>query len=172
MRFTPSRFIALVVGLTLAACAPAEEEAALIDEAAQATNLEADRAALFALVDDWDAALNAGNISAVMQVFGDDPVSLPPNAPVAEGQEAVQAYWSAFLAEGSVDSKNTAVDVWVSGDVGVMRGTFTSTIAPAEGEPMQEEGKWVAIVQRQADGSWKTVANIWNSDLPLPGTDG
>ncbi|MFQ5680197.1 MAG: YybH family protein [Gemmatimonadota bacterium] len=171
MCISPPRFTALFAALILVACAPAGEEAATADEGAQVTNAEADRSALFALADVWDAALNGGDIGAVMQVYGDDPVALPPNAPVVEGVEGVQAYWSDFLAQGSVDSRNTPVDAWVSGDLAVMRGTFVSTITPAEGEPLEEEGKWMALFQRQADGSWKAVANIWNSDLPLPGTD-
>jgi hypothetical protein len=47
------------------------------------------------------------------------------------------------------------VEVAGSGDLAVGRGTFSFT-APVEGapEPMQERGKWMAIWQKQADGSW------------------
>jgi ketosteroid isomerase-like protein len=34
-------------------------------------------------------------------------------------------------------------------------------------EPFQESGKYVVILQKQPDGSWLVVVDIWNSDLPL-----
>jgi ketosteroid isomerase-like protein len=53
----------------------------------------------------------------------------------------------------------------VSGDVAVIWGTYTTN--PAEGEEgITAAGKWVALVEREADGSWKVVRNIWNTDSP------
>ena len=55
------------------------------------------------------------------------------------------------------------------GDLAYVRGTYAMTIMP-EGapEPIREIGKYVVILQKQPDGSWLVVVDIWNSDLPLP----
>ena len=37
----------------------------------------------------------------------------------------------------------------------------------ASGKPMKDHGKYVEIFKKQADGTWKVVADIWNSDLPV-----
>jgi len=36
------------------------------------------------------------------------------------------------------------------------------------GPPVTDRGKLVEVWKKQADGKWKTVADIFNSDLPLP----
>jgi ketosteroid isomerase-like protein len=36
------------------------------------------------------------------------------------------------------------------------------------GKPVTDRGKYVTIWKKQADGSWKVIADIFNSDLPMP----
>ena len=53
------------------------------------------------------------------------------------------------------------------GDFAFVRGDFSATLTPkAGGEPTLDTGKWMGLWQRQADGSWKIAADIFNSDLP------
>jgi ketosteroid isomerase-like protein len=35
-------------------------------------------------------------------------------------------------------------------------------------ESMQDIGKYMAILEKQADGSWKYTHFIWNTDIPQP----
>ncbi len=60
-------------------------------------------------------------------------------------------------------------DVRVFGDWAFMRGVYTVKRTPKTGgEPIQFPGKWMAFKQRQLDGSWKIVSDIFNSDSPIP----
>ena len=62
-------------------------------------------------------------------------------------------------------------EIVVAADWAFTRGTYSSTFTPrAGGEPVQENGKSLWILERQADGSWKYARAIWNSDNPPPGT--
>jgi ketosteroid isomerase-like protein len=38
----------------------------------------------------------------------------------------------------------------------------------AAGNPVTVRGKWVGVWKKQADGQWKLVADIGNSDGPAP----
>jgi len=39
-----------------------------------------------------------------------------------------------------------------------------------KGKTTTDGGKYLSVWKKQADGSWKTEANSWNSDKALPGT--
>ena len=55
------------------------------------------------------------------------------------------------------------------GDFGFTWGRFVFT-APGEAGAVEEHGKYVSIWRREADGSWKFVADIGNAS-PAPGDD-
>ena len=57
-------------------------------------------------------------------------------------------------------------DLIVSGDYAIETGTYRMTVQPKQGKSMEDVGKFVSIWQKQADGSWKMIRDIFNSDLP------
>jgi ketosteroid isomerase-like protein len=59
------------------------------------------------------------------------------------------------------------VDVSSSGDMGYSMGSYTLTMKDAQGNPVTDHGKYTEVWKKQADGKWKTVADMWNSDLPV-----
>ena len=46
--------------------------------------------------------------------------------------------------------------------------TFERQFQNPKGELVQDRGKAILICKKQPDGSWKGVADIFNSDLPAP----
>jgi ketosteroid isomerase-like protein len=65
----------------------------------------------------------------------------------------------------------TQPDVAQSGDLGYTQGTLSYTMTdPKTGKPINDQGKWLTIRKKQADGSWKIVQDAWNSDVPSPST--
>ncbi len=58
------------------------------------------------------------------------------------------------------------MEVANSGDLAYVSGTFEETATDASGRPVKDHGKYVEVFKKQADGTWKVVADIWNSDLP------
>ena len=174
-----------VVGLAmLAACAPpgpTEEQ-----KAEMATQ---DKAAVDSLRDKAVAAENAGDAAAVAALWTDNGVYMPAHAPAAEGKAAIQAAYQAQYDQFTVQLTVTSHEVEVAGPWAFNRGAYSSTMTPkappeapakgkakakkqAEPQPIQDKGKWLVIMQRQQDGSWKIARLIFNSDLPLPGMGG
>lgn len=158
-------YLLATASLAVLACAqPADQDGeAAHDTAAQADQADA-RAALEQLAPSFDAAMAAGDLDALMATYASDPVALPPGGEAARGRQAVRQLWQGFMAQGETRTENRVVESWVSGDLGGAWGTYTLTITPQEGEPIEDAGKFMFIARRQADGSWKSAVNIWNSN--------
>ena len=62
--------------------------------------------------------------------------------------------------------KTTNVGISSAGDLAYSAGTSEDTINDSEGNPVTERGKWVVVLKKQPDGTWKVVIDIWNSDGP------
>ena len=59
-------------------------------------------------------------------------------------------------------------DVQVLGSQAVAPGSFSLDLKPkAGGEQVQRTGKFMNVLRKQADGSWKYAQAIFNFDRPL-----
>lgn len=105
----------------------------------------------------------------VSSFYAEDAVLLPPNSPAIAGQGAIREWFAGALAGGLRLALNTT-RVEASGDIAYGIGCFEMTIGP-EGDTKADSGKYVIIYRRQADGSWKAVVDIFNSNLPLAGSN-
>jgi ketosteroid isomerase-like protein len=56
------------------------------------------------------------------------------------------------------------VEVARSGDLAVDYGTFAMIMNDKKGKPMTETEKSVTTWKKQADGKWKVIADIWNTN--------
>jgi ketosteroid isomerase-like protein len=119
----------------------------------------------------WEGWTAAGQADSFPTVFTAQGMELPPHAPAAVGPAAIQAVHAQQAALGQWTLHLTVDDVTANGPLAVARGTYVTALTPGPnapaGIPAADTGKWVGQYQ-QADGNWKTVALIWNSDLPLP----
>jgi uncharacterized protein (TIGR02246 family) len=128
----------------------------------------ADEAALRKLDDEWSKAAGAKDLEKTASFYTDDALVMPPNSPVLQGKEAARGMWKAMFAVPGFGGgwKATRVEVAQSGDLGWTTGPYEITETDASGKPMTDKGKYLAVWKKQADGSWKCVADIFNTDLP------
>jgi ketosteroid isomerase-like protein len=102
----------------------------------------------------------------------ENAVRMPPNrTPIAGKEEIGKALQANYDAYASIKMESTPDDVLSSGNLAVARGRYTWSATPkASGlGVINDQGKWVAAFQRQSDGAWKSVFDIWNSDKPATG---
>jgi len=94
---------------------------------------------------------------------------MPPNAPSAKTRETIRSAWKEMLTTpgAAISWKATKVEVAKSGDLACVSGTYEETMADANGKSVKDHGKYVEVWEKQANGTWKVVADIWNSDLPV-----
>lgn len=143
------------VTLALAACYPAAEAPALSDE---------DTAAIQSLLDNYVANVQAQDWTTLLSYYVDGAVRMPPDAPMQANDAEMMAWLEALPPVTSFSLTPHVIDG--RGDLAYARGAYTLDLAPPDAPPVQTVGKWHAIYERQADGSWLCVSDIWNSDVP------
>ena len=146
-----------VLVLALAACQPAAP-AALSDADRSAIEAQEQNFAGLALRHALDTLVNA--------YYTDDAIVLGPNAPPATGHAAILAFLSGFppfttFQLQTVEINGAGGDAWV-------RGTYKMVMAPPGAAPIPDNGKYLEIWKKQADGNWKVTRDMFNSDVPLP----
>ncbi len=148
--------LAALLALAVSGCAPQ-------------VDVEADKAAIRDLSDvQWLNAAQAKDVDTVLSFWADDGSVFPPNAPIVTGKEAIRARQSeAYSRPGfAISWQTTKVEVSRSGDLAYSHGTAEVTVNDPEGNPVTNKEKWVTVWEKQPDGTWKIVADIWNSDGP------
>ncbi|HEX9200882.1 MAG TPA: SgcJ/EcaC family oxidoreductase [Acidobacteriaceae bacterium] len=116
-------------------------------------------------VQDW-ASKDAAKI---MAHYADDAVLMVPGGPATSGKDAIQKSLAGMLADPALSLKfqSSRVDVASSGDLGYSQGSYTLTVTdPKTKKPINDRGSYVTTYRKQADGSWKAVADIATSEVP------
>lgn len=117
---------------------------------------------------EWLAAVKTKDFDRALTFWSDDAIVLAPNAPAIVGREAIRKYVSGASAIPGF-SINWATDkIWISasGDLAYSSGTSQITVTTPEGKAVTEHNKGLVVWKKQADGSWKCVADIWNAETP------
>jgi len=135
-----------------------------------AVDVEADITAIKGMLDQFDALLNAGEPEKLVSLnYAENAVRMPADEAMLRGKAAILAWFKEKDELYTHQLDNVVEDVKVDGDLAFMRGVNTGSLIPKDGgEPIPAIGKWVAVYKRQADGSWKVIADIYNRDNPLP----
>jgi ketosteroid isomerase-like protein len=136
-------------------------------EQAPAPLTDADRDTMRAVVAGFDSKVLAADWPAVVAVYSEDGILMPPNGPAVQGRAAMQTFFSAFPKLTAF--KQTIVEAEGTADLAYVRGTYEMTMQlPGSTTPVTDTGKVIGVWRKQADGSWTVVRVAWNSDLPLP----
>ena len=124
-------------------------------------------AAIAAIADAYVKASLAGDVKAIVALYTDDAVEMPPNEPPVKGRAAIEQYYQKQFGSAKMASFTlTHLDTRASGDTGYDVGTYQQAITPSgSGSPVNDSGKYVVILKRTA-GAWKVAYAIYNSDLP------
>ena len=102
--------------------------------------------------------------------FTEDGSGLYPGGPTLNGKAAIRAAMAPFMADPnfSLSFQSTRAMASKGGDMVYSQGTYTMTITdPKTKKPMTDKGKYLTVYLKQADGSWKAVADTFNSDSPM-----
>lgn len=107
--------IATLISLALlvVACQPAAEAAKRAEDLAAIKQIPAD----------WQAAVHAGDAAAIADLFADDAIVMPSNAPAIVGKEAIQSADQPYFDRFTVKQTSDQVEVEIAGDWALDRGT-------------------------------------------------
>ena len=154
--------VAALVGAMMLAAAGAS---------AQTKPSGADEAAIAKSRTAFQTAAGTQDGAAIAKLFTADGVEMPPNAPAAKGRAAIEAYHKAFGQQWMMHGMTiTSTSLKVSGDTAYDIGTYTQGLMPQKGGGMiDDKGKYVVLLKKDASGAWWISHAIYNSDIPPPG---
>jgi uncharacterized protein (TIGR02246 family) len=114
-------------------------------------------------------AAQANDVNGAVANYADDADWLPPNAPMAHGKTAIRAGWAKLMGNPgfTIDWQINKVEVARSSDLAYTIYTYQMSLNGANGKPITDQGKDMAVWKKQSDGSWKMVVDTFNSDLTV-----
>jgi ketosteroid isomerase-like protein len=117
---------------------------------------------------EWLAAVKTKDYDRALTFWSDDAMILAPNAPAIVGKEAIRKYVSEASAIPGFSIAWATDKVWISasGDLAYSSGTSQITVTTPEGKAVTERNKGMVVWKKQAGGTWKCTADIWNAESP------
>jgi ketosteroid isomerase-like protein len=118
------------------------------------------------VLEDFDAAynkaFNRGDAAGCAAFFTEDVIMLPPDQPMTRGRMAFEEIMQSRMGKASGGThSNKLLEYGVEGDLAYQVGAYAII-----GTNPAEQGKFVNILRRQADGTWKVSVSIFNHDQP------
>jgi len=129
------------------------------------TEISASAAELGQMNRDFAAALNAKDARTAAALYTEDGMLIPPDEAIVRGRAAIEAYWQGAIDDGGIrDVSVETIDAKSSGSLGYETGRFTLTVNGPDGEPVVEKGRYIELLRREADGTWRSTHGIWNAE--------
>jgi len=147
--------LAMLVG---SACAPASPSPS---DTAQ------DRAAIEAIIADYEQALSDGDLDGSVAIFSPDAVFMPSGGRAQRGIDAIRAYYQNTILQSPLQLAFTVADVDVDGDLAWVTAAIVGTQTAADGteNPVVVNGLFV-FGRDPAGASWHVVAYAFTPSVP------
>lgn len=116
----------------------------------------------------YSEAATSKDVDAWVSMYTSDAKMYPPGLATIGGIDAIRDFGTEFTSTPGFTASFRPVEVEVGdgGDLGYTLSQFVITFTGPEGQPVTEQGRDFHVWRRQADGAWKVVIDMWNSDQP------
>jgi uncharacterized protein (TIGR02246 family) len=131
--------------------------------------MSATKEAITALLAEYNDALNTSSTDAVMPLYTEDGVFMPPYSPSAVGTEALREAYDAVFKAITLNVKFTIAEIvelapeWVFARTNSAGTTFDHATGVKSAEANQE----LFIFEKDSNGSWKIARYSFSSTNPL-----
>jgi uncharacterized protein (TIGR02246 family) len=131
--------------------------------------MSATKEAITALLADYNDALNTSSTDAVMPLYVEDGVFMPPYSPSAVGAEALRKAYDAVFKAITLNVKFTIAEIVELGQEWAFARTNSAgtTLDHATGTKSAEANQELFIFKKDSDGSWKISRYSFSSTNPL-----
>ena len=110
-------------------------------------------------------AFNQHDAEAFAGLFAEDARLMAPHVPTIIGRDAIRDVLPRFWERGLRDLQLIPLTVRRHEDIVLDSGRWSLRIGNGA-DSAKDEGKDLRVWQRQDDGSWQIIFDIWNTDLP------
>jgi len=112
-------------------------------------------------------AFNEGDAAGIAKHFADKCFLMAPGGQTKTDPAQVKAYYQAIFDRYSTGLESGYEDVKVDGSLAYGRGFAKVRLKDKlTGEETVSTAKYLNILEKQSDGTWKTTHDIWNGNEP------
>ena len=131
-----------------------------------AVDVAQDKVAIGKTLEEYAAAWKVSDAPRLGRLYTEDATILPGDHVAENGVAAIVKYNQEFFNQFTPQTFDISPqESEVVGDWAFSRGAFSFSAQPkAGGPPLSDRGKYIIILKRQADGSWKWLRDMDNSD--------
>lgn len=130
---------------------------------------DADVKAISALEAQWNSDWAAKDVDKIAANYEDDAVLMTPGDNPMHGKDSIRNGLKQMAADPalSLSFQASMIEVAKSGDLGYTQGSYKMAMTdPGTHKVVNGSGTYVTTYHKQADGSWKAVADIATPGAP------
>jgi ketosteroid isomerase-like protein len=110
-------------------------------------------------------AFNAKQNDAILNLYAENSVFMPPNEPIIRGKDALKHFYEELFKRGATNLRMDIAEVSGHGPLAYQSGNYEMDLKPDTGTPGRDRGKYLFVLRKMQIG-WKYEYTMWNSDLP------
>jgi len=114
----------------------------------------------------YEKFYNSGEVEDLVMLHSQDAVIMPPNVDFMVGREAISKSLTDEISSGACDIKFVDREIRIFGNLAFNEGTYSLNIKSNDKIIDNDYGKYLVIWEKQSDGKWLMLKDIWNSNKP------
>ena len=132
-------------------------------------NLATDVAKVYKIWEAYIERMQSGDFEQWLSLWIEDGIQMPPDVPRRMGIQQIRSEMQPWFDNFNMSNSTiNTEEVRILGDRAYSHGTYTYDITPkAGGETKRISGKFLDILEKQADGSWKISIDCHNYNQPI-----
>lgn len=123
-----------------------------------------DLAAISRIHQQYVAAHNDSDADKMVALFTEDAVLMPMDEPSLSGRPKIREHYEEFFDQNPSAIELSPIETRVTGDWAFERIQVKVTLPDGKGDDRHADVKYLWILQRQPDRSWKIARAIYNLD--------
>lgn len=137
-----------------------------------ATNDIVGAAEIREVMDAYVATVDAGDLDAWLALWEPGGIQMPPGTSMRTGITAIRAGMRPGFTQYDDDIRIDVLEATIASEFAYARGTYTLRMTPKVGRRGEfgdlttVDGKFLTVLHRQPDGSWRIYRDIFNSNVP------
>jgi ketosteroid isomerase-like protein len=117
----------------------------------------------------WNKDGAAKDLAKFSAYYADDATLLMSNAPAIHGLSDIKSALQGVMQDPHFALSFQGDKAEVSGSLAYTQGHYTMSMSDQKGNAVEDKGKYLTVWKKQADGSWKAIEDMINSDMPPAG---
>ena len=135
-------------------------------------NNEIEIAKIEELFAQWDAAVETSNLDGYVDGLDENITLMPPGGVVIKGKENYRKFLGPVFESATYTvTNNSPKEIEIFGDIAIIHSHLTVNLTFKDGassiasegaiQDNVSEGKYLDVLRKQEDGSWKCLVHTW-----------